>query len=100
MAYFSGEIEIYFTFDFWDSFDSSIRTLLGRKQFTVEKVVFKKVIDFWNLISKKLIIKRIWVISQINSDDFWAKNRQMFEFKYFHNESRIKIDWPFPVQIF
>ena len=51
MTYFSGEIEIYFTLDFWDSLDLSIRTLLGRKQFTVEKVVFKKVVDFGDLIS-------------------------------------------------
>ena len=70
MTYFSGEIEIYFTFDFWDSLDLSIRTLLGRKQFTVEKVV-----DFGDLISIaiKLIKKGKWVISQINPDDFWVK---------------------------
>ena len=33
---------------------------------------------------------------KINPDDYWVKNRQMFEFKYFYNESRIKVDWPFP----
>ena len=92
MTYFSGEIEIYFTFDFWDSLDLSIRTLLGRKQFTVEKVV-----DFGDLISIaiKLIKKGKWVISQINPDDFWVKTRQMFEFKYFYNKSRIKVVSPF-----
>ena len=80
MTYFSGEIEIYFTLDFGDSLDLSIRTLLGRKQFTVEKVVFKKVVDFGDLISIaiKLIKKGKWVISQINPDEFWVKTRQMF----------------------
>ena len=97
MTYFSGEIEIYFTLDFGDSLDLSIRTLLGRKQFTVEKVVFKKVVDFGDLISIaiKLIKKGKWVISQINPDDFWVKTRQMFEFKYFYNKSRIKVVSPF-----
>ena len=95
---FSGEIEIYFTLDFWDSLDLSSRTLLGRKQFTVKKVFFKTVADFGDLISiaDKLLRQRKWVISKINPGDYWVKNRQMFEFKYFYNESRIKVDWPFP----
>ena len=40
--------------------------------YTVEKVVFKKVVDFGELISIaaiKLIYKGKWVISQINPDD-------------------------------
>ena len=65
--------------------------------YTVEKVVFKKVVDFGDLISIaiKLIKKGKWVISQINPDDFWVKTRQMFEFKYFYNKSRIKVVSPF-----
>ena len=94
---FSGEIEIHLTLDFLDSLDLSSRTLLGRKQFTIEKVVLKKVVDFGDLISIaiKLIKKGKWVISQINPDDFWVKTRQMFEFKYFYNKSRIKVVSPF-----
>ena len=71
---------------------------MGRKQFTVEKIVFKKVVDFGDLISiaDKLLRQRKWVISKINPDDYWVKNRQMFEFKYFYNDCRIKVSWPFP----
>jgi hypothetical protein len=92
----TGEIGISFTLDFWDGFDSS-RTLLGRKKFTIQEIQVEKVVDFGDLIAiaDKLIKRRKWLIKQINPDDFWVKTRQMFEFNYFYNESRIKNNWPF-----
>ena len=97
MSIFSGEIGISFTLEFWDGFDSS-RTLLGRKKFTIEEIQVEKVANFGDLIAiaDKLIKSRKWLIKQINPDDFWVKTRQMFEFKYFYNESRIKVVSPFP----
>jgi len=93
----TGEIDISFTLDFWDSFDSS-RTLLGRKKFTVEEIQVERVLHFGDLIAiaDKLIQRRKWAIQQINPDDFWVKSKQKFEFRYFYKDSRIKVDWPFP----
>jgi len=93
----TGEIGISFTLDFWDGFDSS-RTLLGRKKFTIEEIQVEKVANFGDLIAiaDKLIKRRKWLIKQINPDDYWAKSKQKFEFRYFYKDRRIKVDYPFP----